>query len=83
MHLMKEASTIKPKCKCFKLITFWFREKTAVFVCYTIILDWTANMYETLKIKMRNNMTVSSANQKLRVQVYRKLKFSHLGASSK
>ena len=46
---MKEASTVKSKCKCFKLTTFWFREKTAVFVCYIIILDWTTNMYKTLR----------------------------------
>lgn len=49
MHLMKEASTVKSKCKCFKLTTFWFREKTAVFVYYIIILDWTTNMYKTLR----------------------------------
>lgn len=46
---MKEASTVKSKCKCFKLTTFWFREKTAVFVYYIIILDWTTNMYKTLR----------------------------------
>jgi hypothetical protein len=62
MHLMKEASTVKSKCKCFKLVTFWFREKTAGFVCYIIILDWTTNMYKTLKIK-RNNTPVSSVNE--------------------
>lgn len=28
-------------------------EETVVFVSYVIILDWTTNMYKSLKIKMR------------------------------